>query len=213
MKIVSVTGGTGFIGRHLVTTLLSQGFYVRVLSREPKRILRLWPKSNIEPWKGDLTSLETLRGFARDAQFVYHLAGELHKPSLFNSVNVLGIKNLLTVCKGKKLRKFIHLSSVGVIGANKNNIVDESTPCYPMLEYEKSKYAAEILALTAFKKNRLPVTIIRPTIVFGEGLRKGHNSFNTWLYEFRLGSYHCQAKIIGHYSTRDLDRSCKKLLH
>jgi dihydroflavonol-4-reductase len=187
MTIISVTGGTSFIGRHLVTSLLEQGNKVRILTRQLAILRQLWPKGNIEPWPGDLTLPDTLRGFTDSAQVIYHLGGEIRNVNSFNSVNVDGTQALLKICRGKNLEKFVHLSSVGVIGASGAGSVNESTPCHPKNEYERSKLAGEQIVLTAFKKYQVPVTVLRPTIVFGEGSNKDHDSFAQWLYAIQRG--------------------------
>ena len=185
--ITAVTGGTGFIGRHLVNSLIKQDIHIRLLTRRPDIPQQLWPKGEIEPWAGDLTVPETLRGFADKARVVFHLAGEIRDATTFNAVNAMGTKNLLATCQGTKLERFVHLSSTGVMGASGTGFVDESTSCHPKNEYEKSKYAAEQIVWNAFKEFHIPVTIIRPTIVFGEGPNKGRDSLAQWLYAIQKG--------------------------
>ena len=187
--IVAVTGGTGFIGRHLVNTLVQQiqNIHVRLLTRRPDILQQLWPKGKIEPWMGDLTSPETLKGFIDEVQIVYHFAGEIRDENLFNTINIDGTKNLLAVCKDKKLKRFVYLSSTGVIGAIGKVLVDESTPCHPRNAYEKSKYAAERIVMNALKSFQMPVTIIRPTIVFGEEPNRDRDSLLAWLAAIQRG--------------------------
>jgi nucleoside-diphosphate-sugar epimerase len=148
---------------------------------------QLWPKGKIEPWIGDLALSETLKGFTNEVQVVYHLAGEIRDENLFNTININGTKNLLAICKDKKLKRFVHLSSTGVIGARGKGLVDESTPCHPRNAYEKSKYAAESIVLKALKRFQMPVTIIRPTIVFGEEPNQNNSSFTRWLFAIQKG--------------------------
>lgn len=185
--IVAVTGGSGFIGHHLVNTLIGRRVRVRLLTRRPEILQRLWPKGEVEPWVGDVTIPETLRGFARDVHVVFHLAVEIRDSARLTMVNETGTKNVLEVCRDQELTRFVYLSSVGVIGANGNGIVNESTPCHPKDEYERSKYAAEQIALNAFKEFHIPATVIRPTIVFGERPNKDHDSFAKWLQAIQKG--------------------------
>lgn len=187
MSLVCVTGGTGYLGQHLVSKLLKRGTHIRVLTRRPETVRSLWPLGRVEPWQGDLAISERLRGFTENAEVVYHLAGETRDVSHLNLVNVMGTKNLLEACCCKKIKRFVHLSSVGVIGARGEGKVDESAPCRPRNKYQKSKYASELVVLAAFKNLRLPVTIVRPSIVFGEGIKQGHDSFAAWLKTIRKG--------------------------
>jgi len=185
--LAAITGGTGFIGRHLVTSLVEQGIRVRVLTRRPEILRRLWPRGDVDPWVGDLTMPETLRGFPKSARVVYHLGGETRDAHRFNMVNATGTKNLMKACCDQELTRFVHLSSVGVIGANGVGVVDESTPCHPKNAYERSKYGGEQMALAAFKEFQIPVALIRPTIVFGEGANQDRDSLAPWLTAIQKG--------------------------
>jgi len=187
MTIIAVTGGTGFIGRHLVAGLVECGAQIRVLTRRPEMVRQLWPKGDVEPWLGDLIVPETLRGFVSNVQIIYHLAGEIRDPNRFHIVNVMGTKNLLEACYDQKLTRFVYLSSAGVIGASGAGVVNESTPCHPKNAYERSKYAGEQMVLTAFTKFQLPITVIRPTIVFGEGSNRDRDSLVAWLAAIQRG--------------------------
>jgi nucleoside-diphosphate-sugar epimerase len=102
-------------------------------------------------------------------------------------VNATGTMNLLEACRGQELRRFVHLSSVGVIGAGGAGVVDEFTPCHPKNAYERSKYAGEQIALAAFKKFQLPVAIVRPTNVFGEGPGQDRDSLAAVLAAIQKG--------------------------
>ncbi|MHC4464494.1 MAG: NAD-dependent epimerase/dehydratase family protein [Planctomycetota bacterium] len=130
---------------------------------------------------------ETLRGFADSARVVYHLAGENRHVNRFNMVNATGTMNLLEACRGQELTRFVHLSSVGVIGARGVGVVDESTPCFPRNAYERSKYAGEQMALSALRKFQIPVTLIRPTIVFGEEANRDRDSLAQWITVIQKG--------------------------
>ena len=185
--LAAVTGGTGFIGRHLVTSLVEQGIQARVLTRRPELLGHLWPKADVEPWVGDLRMPETLRGFAANARVIYHLGGETQDTTCFDKVNATGTKNLLEACRGEKLTRFVHLSSVGVIGATGAGEVSESTSCHPKNAYERSKYAGEQMALAAFEEFHMPVTLIRPTIVFGEEPNRDRDSLAMLLTALQKG--------------------------
>jgi nucleoside-diphosphate-sugar epimerase len=79
-------------------------------------------------------------------------------------VNVQGTKNIVDVANDEGVELFCHLSSVGVIGRTDRRVVDESTPCNPMNQYEATKYAAERIVGDGLKQGR--VVILRPTNVF-----------------------------------------------
>jgi nucleoside-diphosphate-sugar epimerase len=209
--LAAVTGGTGFIGRHLVTSLVEQGVRVRVLTRRPEILRQLWPQGDVEPWVGDLTMPETLRGFATDTRVVYHLAGEARDSDYFNVVNVAGTKNLLAACYDQKLKRFVHLSSTGVIGASGAGVIDECTPCHPRSAYERSKYAGEQMVLALSKKFHIPGTVIRPPNVFGEERPQNGDLWLAWLTAIQKGWFRFVGtgdSVANYIYVGDLVRAC-----
>lgn len=186
--LAAVTGATGLIGRQLVNLLLTEGFSVRALTRRPDQARDLWD-DQIEIFKGDLTDPQSIRGFTEGVAVVYHLAGSISEPEMFTPVNELGTKNLLHECMDQPIKRFVHLSSVGVIGTTQEKIVDEKTSCQPQNDYERSKLQGEQLVLQFFREQSLPVTIMRPTIVFGPGRDKESDSFASWMQAIKSGRY------------------------
>lgn len=209
--VVGVTGGTGFIGRHMVNELVHQDVQVRVLSRRPDFVRHLWAAGNLEPWEGDLSRPDTLSGFIRDVRLLYHLGGEISESNYFEITNVIGTKNLLEACCDQRPKKIVYLSSVGVIGASGKGVVDELTPCNPKNAYEKSKYAGELSALGICDKFGIPVTVIRPSIVFGEEASTRHDSFAAWLRAIEKGRFRfigtCDA-VANYIYVGDFVRAC-----
>ena len=166
---ILVTGGTGFIGRHLVDQLVAEGASVRVLTRGSSRLAENWRGVEIEV--GDLRNGSSLRAPVQGCRVVYHLAGELREPAQFQATNTEGTQHLLEACQASPVESVVILSSVGVMGVRKPGPANEATACHPRNAYEKSKYAAEQLALAWSARTDIPVTVLRPTIVFGEGTR------------------------------------------
>ena len=87
-------------------------------------------------------------------------------------VNEEGTKNLLEACinenKKKKIKKIIVMSSISAVGPTRNkNTINEKTPCNPVDTYGWSKLAEEKIALYYFSKYKLPIVILRPSMVFG----------------------------------------------
>ena len=141
---VAVTGGTGFIGRYLIDSLLKVGFSVRVLTRNPDAAKILWG-DRVEIWHGDVTVPNSLAGLMSNVSVVYNLAGTIFESESFTVINEIGTTNLLKECIGQPIKRFVHLSSVGVIGPHKRTIIDENTECNPSNEYEHSKLQANEL--------------------------------------------------------------------
>ena len=171
---ILVTGGTGFIGRHLVKELISIGSSCRLLIRPTSDTSRLNGIEGIELWKGDLTQPQTLAGIAEGVDYVFHLAAEGHVSAMseeafnkFTRVNVDGTKNLLTECRGHKLNKFVHFSSTAAMGLIKKKIVNESDTPSPVTPYQKSKLKSEQVALQLNKDFGIPTVVVRPCMIYG----------------------------------------------
>jgi len=174
MKVL-VTGGTGFIGRHLINELLRKGYFCRCLVRKSSDIGEL-KQLNIELVYGDILNPDSLRGIAKDINVVYHLAAEGHVSALSKSayqkcksINVEGTRNLAVECCKNKIKKFIHFSSTAAMGLIKDIIVNEETPCVPKTPYQKTKYESEQVVIQFWKEHKLPAIIVRPSMVYGEG--------------------------------------------
>jgi len=167
--IAFVTGGTGFIGSHLIDRLLSKGYHVRALVRNTKKLgyLKDLP---IEIIEGDLFSTTALEKAIEGAQFVYHVAGLVaaHSKEEFYRGNRDATKNIIEITSrvNPNIKKFIHISSQTAVGPGKGmTAVNESVEPRPLTTYGKSKLASEQEVLKF--KGKLPVTILRVSAVYG----------------------------------------------
>ena len=168
MKIL-VTGGTGFIGSHLVEALLKRGDHVRCLLRKVGDLK--WLKGlPIETAYGDCSDEPSLREAVKEVDQVIHLAGitKAVKEKTYFEINALGTKNLIQACldNNPRIRKFIYLSSQAAAGPCRNgNKKKESDQCEPISPYGQSKRMGEELALAHAQE--LPFLILRPCAVYG----------------------------------------------
>lgn len=163
-----VTGGTGFIGSHLVDLLIGQGREVRCLVRDPSRLGWLEGKPVIIR-HGDLDSSDSLREGISGADAVFHLAGAIAAGSReeYRRVNAEGCRKLgeaALECRTPP-RVFTYVSSQAAAGPSQpGEAVDESTPPSPVTDYGRSKLEGErILA----GMEGLPLIILRPPAVYG----------------------------------------------
>lgn len=168
-KIAFVTGATGFIGSHLVERLLLEGFAVKCLIRD-KFKLGFLQNLPIEIIEGDLFNLTAIRNGVKNANYIFHVGGIVAGKSKkdFYRGNVEATKNLIdaTFENKKNIRRFVFVSSLAVVGPSKNNFpVDEKSELNPITTYGKSKLEAEKIVLSF--KDELPITIIRPSAVYG----------------------------------------------
>ncbi len=163
-----VTGGTGFIGSHLVDELLRRGYDIRCIVRDTSNLKWLDGK-NVEILKGSLFDTDFLKKAIKDVDYVYHIAGVTKGKNYqdYYRGNVETTRNLLNAClENQRLKKFILASSLAAVGPGDDAIpVDETREYKPITSYGKSKAEAEKLALSF--KDKLPITIVRPPSVYG----------------------------------------------
>jgi GlcNAc-P-P-Und epimerase len=168
MRIL-VTGGSGFIGTRLVGELLSKGHVVRILDKVlSSTYLDLC-------LVGDVRDAQAVNAATKDIDIVYHLAAE-HKDdvrpvSLYYEVNVDGARNLAEACSANGVSRLIFTSSVAVYGLNAGEPSEEK-PTNPFNDYSRSKLEAEgVFQQWAGEKQGRNLSIVRPTVIFGEGNR------------------------------------------
>lgn len=172
-SIAAITGGTGFIGGHLVRLLCERGIGVRVLARPGSRREHL-EGLPVEIFTGDLTKPETLDAFVAGADTLYHVAADYRlwasDPADLYRSNVDGTRNILLAAEKAQTRRIVYTSTVGCLGIpNDGSPGDESTPVAlkDMIgDYKRSKFLAEQVALEAAKRG-LPVVIVNPSTPVG----------------------------------------------
>lgn len=166
-KSAFVTGGTGFVGSHVVEHLLDRGYdHVRCLVRsEPKWLTNL----DVEFVQGDLGSLSSLKRAVRGVEYVYHIGGLTRARSIdeLRQVNVEGTTNLIKSVDevAPYVRRVLVTSSLSTIGRSDEPVANEETPLRPISMYGRSK--AEMEEELRQWTSRLPITVIRPSAVYG----------------------------------------------
>lgn len=196
--IVAVTGGGGFVGRHLVGAHLRAGDDVRVLTRDGSAIRRKLPGATAVI--GDLTASGGIpAGFLDGARVLYHCAAELRDPAKMEAVNIGGAARLLEAAAGR-IGRWVQLSSVGVYGPRRGGTVTEDTPLAPENDYERSKAEADRLVAAGAAAGGFEHAILRPSIVFGadmpnRSLRQLAEAIRRGVY-FHLGSPGASANYI-----------------
>jgi nucleoside-diphosphate-sugar epimerase len=167
---ILVTGATGLIGSHIAQKLLAQKNTVRALVREPQKADFL-KKDGAELVLGDMLDPDTLpRAFAA-VHTVYHCAALVqlqgNRDRLLN-INVQGTQNVLEAALIAKVQRFVFTSSVAVYGgAQDPQGVSEEHNLAANGNYSESKLESEKLVWQAYREKRLPITVIRPCVVYG----------------------------------------------
>ncbi|MGA1870972.1 MAG: NAD-dependent epimerase/dehydratase family protein [bacterium] len=161
-----ITGGTGFIGRHVVTKLCEDesADILCITRKTQKEALH-----NVTYREGDICDPDVVAECGEGSDYIIHMAGCKNDPHSFFKANVEGTQNILNASsRSAHLKKLIYMSSVGVIGDTKELLINEQTECQPNNDYERSKYQAELMVRKYSREHPGKVVIVRPTNVFGE---------------------------------------------
>jgi uncharacterized protein YbjT (DUF2867 family) len=150
-RTLAITGGTGFVGRHLLRLALESGYDVRALTRGWKP-----PEDDIAWIDGALDRPDSLFKLAAGADAVIHVAGLINGPkAAFEAVNVTGTAAMIDAARKAGVRRFIHISS---LAAREPQLSD----------YGRSKARSERIVAAS----GLDWTIIRPPVIYGPGDRE-----------------------------------------
>lgn len=164
-----VTGGSGFLGSHLVETLVARGENVRALVR-PTSNKALLETLGVELAYGNLNDIQSLRAAMRGIERVFHSAAfatDWGSWETFRCANVTGVSNLLETALEAGVSKFIHVSTTDVYG-HPDYPADEDAPFrlrgWP---YGDTKIESERLVWKYHCQHGLPTTIVRPVSIYG----------------------------------------------
>lgn len=154
-RIITIIGGTGFVGRYVVRRLAQAGYRLRILSRNPEGALHLKTAGDVGQivlMAGNLAKPETLEGKLDGSYAVINLVGILYESGRqsFTVLHAQGAERLALLAREAGAKRFIHLSALGV---------DKPTSA----NYARSKLLGERAVEAAFPE----ATILRPSVIFG----------------------------------------------
>jgi len=179
-KTVLVTGSDGFIGSHLVESLLDEGCKVRAfvfynsfnswgwLDYIPKDKLK-----NIDIFTGDIRDPYGVKKAMEGINVVFHLAALIgipysyHSPDSYIDTNVKGTLNILQAAKELKCEKILVTSTSEVYGTAQYVPIDEKHPRQPQSPYSATKISADCITESFYRSFDLPVAIVRPFNTYG----------------------------------------------
>jgi nucleoside-diphosphate-sugar epimerase len=173
-RSIAVIGGSGFIGTRLVERLLASGHAVKIIDIQNSSA---YPDLQLE---GDVRSVDDLVRTCDGCGVIYNLAAE-HKDdvrpiTLYDDVNVQGARNVCIAAEKLGIKEIIFTSSVAIYGFSEQELDEDADPNYSN-DYGRTKYEAEQVYLEwANADSTRRLSIVRPTVVFGETNRG--NVFN-----------------------------------
>ena len=152
MKVL-VTGGTGFVGTHLVNTLARRGHSIAVLARDPERGRNRYNRP-VEVVAGNVLDADSVARAAAGRDAVIHLVGIIFETptQTFEAMHRVAAGNVVAAVRQIGLRRLLHMSAMGAA---------EDAPS----EYARTKAAGE----RAVRESGLDWTVFRPSLIFGPG--------------------------------------------
>ena len=179
-KKVLVTGAGGFIGSHLVESLIEKGANVRAFVKYNGRgdwgmlsDMSVEHQKSIEVIAGDVRDPFFVRSAVRSCDYVFHLAALIGipysyiAPADYVSVNIHGTVNVLQACLDEGIKRLIHTSTSETYGTAQYVPIDEKHPMQGQSPYSASKIGADKMAESYYNSFELPVVTVRPFNTFG----------------------------------------------
>jgi len=177
--LIFITGATGFLGRNLCEYLAGQGYALRALVR-PTSNAAFLKRLGVQLVAGNVSDAGSVQAAMRGCAQVVHTAAYFRlwgPPPPFVKINVEGTRHVLQAAQQLGVEKFIHISTIIVVGPQPSGaIITETTPYapYPSDNYAKTKVFGERLALEHYAAG-LPVVVLRLGALYGP---YGHYAFN-----------------------------------
>lgn len=183
-RTVLVTGGSGFIGSHLVCSLVNTHPDWRVINLDnleyccsPRSLESIEDRTNYTFIRGDVCNSQLVNHIfnTEHIDVIFHLAAKTHVessfecPTSFQRVNITGTGVLLGAAHQARHQpqRFIYVSTDEVYGPSLDEVFDESSPVRPSNPYSATKAAAEYLVRSYWDKYKFPIIITRSNNIYG----------------------------------------------
>lgn len=214
-RLALVTGGSGFVGGHLIRRLLSDGWRVLALGRSDKARAEI-EALGAEPVEGDLLDRTALAGAMEGIEVVFHVAAhfKLWGPvSLFRRINVEGTRNVVDAAERAGVRRIVYVSAAAVVMGRPEPMrgVTEDMPLHkmPFAPYAASKAEAEEVLLAANgRRAGFSTVAIRPPFIWGPGMP----ALDRMVETVRAGQFQWVAGGGQALSTCHVDNLCHALI-
>ncbi len=171
-----VTGGSGFVGRHIVRKLLQRGYEVSVLARSAQSA-EILAAAGADVVPGDVTNSESMREAMQWCDVVFHVAAYVETgepdPDMMETINVGGTRRVLNLAHELAVPKIIYTSTTAVFGDTKGEMVDESYQFGGLLqtEHARTKWLAHYKIAVPLIEKGAPIIVVMPGGIYGPGGR------------------------------------------
>jgi nucleoside-diphosphate-sugar epimerase len=169
--LVAVTGGTGFIGRHLIRRMIDSGHSVRLFTRNDHPPCN-YLADGVQVYKSDLlhAAVKDLSLILNGVDVLFHCAGQLNDARGMRALHVDATKKLAEAAAGR-IGRWVQLSSVGVYGPLQTGVITEETNMNPVGQYEITKSESDRMVVQMAQRGAFDYSILRPSNVFGPDMR------------------------------------------
>eukprot|EP00742_Colponemidia_sp_Colp-10_P012553 GILJ01014117.1.p1 GENE.GILJ01014117.1~~GILJ01014117.1.p1 ORF type:complete len:340 (+),score=20.95 GILJ01014117.1:39-1058(+) len=171
--VIVVTGASGFIGGHLVEYLVkhtSNDKRIRIVVRQSSDVSHLEKLPRVEVVRGSFEDVEFLKRAVAEADYVYNCAAycqDWGSDAMFSGT-VVSTRNLMeAIGRASKIKRLLHVSTVDVYGYPQRPCDENGAWEKCDLPYCKSKRLSEMIVREYSRRYELPVTIVRPTNIYG----------------------------------------------
>jgi predicted dehydrogenase/nucleoside-diphosphate-sugar epimerase len=192
---IAILGGTGFIGTHLVQTLVARGHHVRVMARGIRNLQAIFGHPNVTLCRGSIGNEEDVASAIGEAKIVVNLAhgGGGGDFAAVERAMVGGAEIVARICQSMGVARLVHVGSIASLycGKQEGAITGATPPDERETErgdYARAKALADRMLLRMQENENLPLVILRPGLVVGEGASPFHSG---------LGFYNTEQHCIG----------------
>jgi nucleoside-diphosphate-sugar epimerase len=166
--IVAITGGTGFIGKKLVSRLVERGNTVRLLTRRPA-LSGLSSLVQVQACDLVAARVDELAAMLDGVDVLYHCAGQLKDTQAMQALHVDATRKLVEAASGR-VGRWVQLSSVGVYGQARDGLITEESALHPAGQYEITKTESDRIVIDGANRGGYSYSMLRPSNVFGAGM-------------------------------------------
>ena len=167
-----VTGATGFTGKALTIRLNELGYEVRILVRNTQKV-NFENNDDYEIIEGNLTDKNAIEKSVEGVDVIFNVAAVFREGGItdqvYHDIHVTSTLDLLKSAQKNNVKRFVHCSTGGVHGHIENPPADENYRYSPGDIYQVTKLEGEQKAFEFYKETGLPLSVIRPTPIYGPG--------------------------------------------